>query len=199
VPTADLQPEVEATLKRAIRALDEAEVPFMLGGGLAAWAHGGPAGTYDVDLMVRGDDARAALDALVAAGMQAEDPPEQWLLKAHDGDVLVDVIYEPSGLAISDEVFGRAQQLTVCAMRTRVMALEDVFSTKLLSMNDNALDYGPLIKMARAVREQVSWDEVRERTHESPYARGFFALAAELDLVELTGQRRRHAASVRAI
>jgi hypothetical protein len=199
MPTADLQPEVEATLKRAIRALDEAGVPFMLGGGLAAWAHGGPAGTYDVDLMVRGEDAKAALEALVAAGMEAEDPPEQWLLKAHDGNVLVDLIYEPSGLAINDDVFGRSQQLTVCAMRTRVMALEDVFSTKLLSMNDNSLDYGPLIKMARAVREQVDWDEVRARTRESPYARGFFALAAELDLVELSGQRRRPAATVRAI
>ena len=157
------------------------------------------AGTYDVDLMVTAEDADAALDALVAAGMRAEDPPEQWLLKAHDGNVLVDVIYEPSGMTIGDEAFERSQQLTVCAMRTRVMALEDVFSTKLLSMNDNSLDYGPLIKMARAVREQVDWDEVRDRTRNSPYARGFFALAAELDLVELTGQRRRSTATVRAI
>src|SRR5687768_12423599 len=108
----------------------------MLGGGLAAWAHGGPAGTYDVDLMVRPEDASPALDALAAAGMRPEDPPEQWLLKAYDGDVLVDIIYEPSGLPISDEVFDRAQKLTVCAMRTLVMALEDVFATKLRSMND---------------------------------------------------------------
>jgi len=199
VPTADLQPEVERTLKRAIRALDEADVPFMLGGGLAAWAHGGPAGTYDVDLMVRPEDAPRALEALEAAGMRPEDPPEQWLLKAFDDDVLVDVIHEPSGLPITDEVFERGQRLNVCAMRTRVMALEDVFATKLFSMNDNSLDYGPLIKMARAVREQVDWADVRRRTEGSPYARGFFALAAELDLVEVAGQSRRPSASVRAI
>jgi len=199
VPTADLQPEVERTLKRSIRALDEAGIPFMLGGGLAAWAHGGPAGTYDVDLMVRPEDAQRALEALEATGMRPEDPPEQWLLKAFDDDVLVDVIHEPSGLPITDEVFTRSQRLSVCAMRTRVMALEDVFATKLFSMNDNSLDYGPLIKMARAVREQVDWEDVRRRTEESPYARGFFALAAELDLVEVAGPRRRPSTTVRAI
>ena len=199
MPTADLQPEVERTLKRSIRALDEADIPFMLGGGLAAWAHGGPAGTYDVDLMVRPGDAPRALEALEATGMRPEDPPEQWLLKAFDGDVLVDVIYEPSGLPITDEVFDRSQRLSVCSMRTRVMALEDVFATKLFSMNDNSLDYGPLIKMARAVREQVNWEDVRRRTEESPYARGFFSLAGELDLVEVAGQRRRPSATVRAI
>jgi hypothetical protein len=199
VPTADLDQQVEATLKRSIRALDEAGVPFMLGGGLAAWAHGGPAGTYDVDLMVRPEDAEQATRALAAAGMRIEDPPEQWLLKAFDGDVLVDVIFEPSGLRIDDEALERAERHTVCAMRTSVMALEDVFATKLLSMNDNSLDFGPLIKMARAVREKVNWEDVRTRTQDWPYARGFFALASELGLAEVSGRDRGGGAAVRAI
>jgi hypothetical protein len=38
--------------------------------------------------------------------------------------------------------------------------------------------------MARALREQVDWDAVRERTRESPYARAFFYLAEELEIIE---------------
>jgi hypothetical protein len=34
--------------------------------------------------------------------------------------------------------------------------------------------------MARTVREQIDWDEVRERTRESPYAKAFFTLVDEL-------------------
>jgi hypothetical protein len=52
-----------------------------------------------------------------------------------------------------------------------------------MSMNDHYLDYAGLLKLVRAVREQVDWEEVRERTGGSPYARAFFALLDELDVV----------------
>ena len=63
------------------------------------------------------------------------------------------------------------------------MRLEDVFATKLMSMNDHYIDYAGLLKLVRAVREQVDWDEVRARTSASPYARAFFTLLDELDVV----------------
>jgi hypothetical protein len=40
------------------------------------------------------------------------------------------------------------------------MRLEDVLVTKLMSMNDHYIDYAGLLKLVRAVREQVNWDEV---------------------------------------
>src|SRR5215471_15195477 len=73
---------------RAAAALREAEVPFMLGGGLAAWARGGPRTDNDVDLFIREQDAERALAALAAVGMRPERPPEEWLLKANEGDVV---------------------------------------------------------------------------------------------------------------
>jgi hypothetical protein len=191
VPTTDLNPDVERAFKRAASVLDREGIEFMVGGGLAAWAHGGPPTTWDVDLMLRREDVEAASSALGAAGMRLEDPPEHWLLKAYDEDVLIDLIYEPSGLPIDDAAFERTKQLDVCAMRVRVMSLEDVFTTKLLSLNDNAMDLGPLIKMARAVREKVDWERVRRDTEEHPYARGFFAVAGELGLDEVAGEGAR--------
>jgi hypothetical protein len=68
----------------------------------------------------------------------------------------------------------------------QVMSLEDVMTTKLLAMREHELDYDNALEIARALREQVDWDEVRERTRESPYARAFFYLAEELDV--LTGR-----------
>ena len=58
------------------RVLQREGIDFMVGGGLAAWAHGGPPTTWDVDLMLRPDDAEAASAALGETGMRLEDPPE---------------------------------------------------------------------------------------------------------------------------
>jgi len=40
------------------------------------------------------------------------------------------------------------------------------------------------VQMARPVREQVDWAEVRARTEASPYARAFFTLVEELGIVD---------------
>jgi predicted nucleotidyltransferase len=175
---------IKATLKKAAGALRQENVPFMLGGGLAVWARGGPDTDHDLDLMLKPEDAERALDVLEAEGMQPERPPEHWLFKAYDGEVLVDLIFEPSGLPIDDDVFSRAEELDVYAVRMLVMPIEDVLVTKLRAMGEHQLDYEAVLEIARVLREQIDWDDVRERTADSPYARAFFALVEELGVVE---------------
>src|SRR5437764_14555983 len=85
------------TLKRASGALREAEVPFVLGGGVAVWAHGGPETEHDLDFFVKPEDSERALEVLAAAGFRPEQPPEGWLYKACDGAVPVDLNLDPSG------------------------------------------------------------------------------------------------------
>jgi Nucleotidyl transferase of unknown function (DUF2204) len=177
---------LQETLKRTVSALDEAGIPFLIGGSLASWARGGPATTHDLDVMIRPADAEAAQDALVAAGMRPEDPPESWLLKAWDGDVLVDLIFEPAGLTIDDELIAGAECANAAAMDFRVMAMDDVLYTKLNALNEHYLDFSSLLQIARAVREQVDWDRLRERTAGSPYATAFFCLLDELGIVDTT-------------
>lgn len=172
------------TLKKAAAALREADVPFLLGGGLAAWARGGPETVHDLDLMVRPEDGERGLKALEAAGFRPEDPPEEWLYKAWDGDVMVDVIFEPSGGPVDDAMFERAEEIEVHAVRMKVMALEDVMVTKLLSLREHEVDYESVLEIARALREQIDWDEVWRRTSHSPYARALFYLAEELGILD---------------
>src|SRR5205807_8145894 len=104
VMLAEPFPPIVETLRRAAAALRGSEVPFALGGGLACWARGGPESTNDLDLMVRPADAEAALGALERAGMRTERPPEEWLYKAWDGDVLVDVIFRMVDGTVDDEL-----------------------------------------------------------------------------------------------
>jgi hypothetical protein len=174
--------DILVTMKRAAAALRDADVPFLLGGGLACWARGGPETEHDLDLMVREEDAERGLEALVAAGMHPERPPEDWLLKAYDDDVLVDLIYRPASGRVDNGMFERAEDMEVASMSLPVMALEDVLATKLLALDDHHLDYESLLEIARSLREQIDWGEVRRRTGDSPYAAAFFALVEGLGI-----------------
>jgi predicted nucleotidyltransferase len=174
---------IQETLKKTVSALQEADVPFLIGGSLASWARGGPDTTHDLDVIVRPQDAERAQEALVGAGMRAEDPPETWLLKAWDGDVLIDLIHQPAGLTVDDELMENAECVNVAAMDFKVMAMEDVLFTKLNALNEHYLDYSSLLQISRAVREQVDWDRLRERTRDSPYAKAFFCLLDELGIL----------------
>lgn len=143
----------------------------------------GPENDHDLDFMVKPEDAEHALESLGAAGLRTERPPEDWLFKAYDGDVMVDLIFRPASGPVDDAMLDRAELLEVSATRMRVLSLDDVLVTKLLALNETHLDYKGVLGLARAVREQIDWDAVRERTDESPYARAFFSLVEELGVL----------------
>jgi predicted nucleotidyltransferase len=198
---SDEQPfaEIEHALKRAAAALREGDISFLLGGSLASWARGGPETRHDLDLIIKPEDAERALEALREAGMRPERPPEEWLLKAWDGDTLVDLIYCPKGLPVDDELIARGEELSVLGMDIRVMALEDVMATKLLALTEHSLRYESLLQIARALREQIDWQAVRARTQDSPFARAFFVLLEGLGIVSESEATERPQPRVRVV
>jgi hypothetical protein len=172
------------TLKRAAATLRDAGVPFALAGSAAAWARGAPEPRNDVDFAIDPADADRAERALAAAGMRTERPPEGWLLKAWDGDVMIDVIWDLEGCPDIHAVLERSEELPVEAVPMRVLAIDDVIASKLCAFDERSLDFTPPLAIARALREQVDWDAVRRRTAHSPYARGFLAVLEELGVIE---------------
>ena len=171
-------------MKKAAGVLRAADVDFLLGGGLACWARGAPKTEHDVDFLVRPADAERARQALADAGMRTEKPPEGWLLKAYDGDVLIDLIFDPQGGPIDDAAFSRGEDLEVHATRMKVAALEDVMTQKLLALSEQEPDYSSVLELARSLREQVNWGDVRARTANAPFAKAFFTLLDELEIVQ---------------
>jgi hypothetical protein len=175
------------TLKKVAAILRDEGIPFALGGGLAAWARGGPETDHDVDFFVKPEDATRARQALEEAGMRADQPPEDWLHKVWDGDVLVDLVFCPSGGPVTDEWIARAEHREVMAMRLPILSLEDLMVTKLLSLREQEPDYSSALQIARSLREQIDWTVVRERTEKSPFARAFFTMVEGLGIVEPAG------------
>jgi hypothetical protein len=175
--------ELTVSMKRCAAVLREAGVEIVLAGSLAAWARGGPPLSGDVDFFVRPGDLERAIATLDADGLRIERPPEGWLVKAWDGDALVDLIFEPAGLEL-EETFARAETLSVLSVDMLVMTVDDVLVNKLLSFEEHYIDFVGLLPVARALREQADWSAVRRRTSGSAIAAGFLAMAERLGIAD---------------
>jgi len=172
-------------MKAAAGILSAAEIPFVLGGGLSAWSRGGPRSEHDVDFLLKPDDAETALEAFERQGWKVERPPEGWLYKTwHENGALVDLIFNPANGPITDEIIDRAPESEVMALRVKVSTLEDVMVSKLMAMTEQEPNFASVLEWSRALREQIDWREVRQRTEASPFAKAFFTLVEALGIVE---------------
>jgi len=174
--------ELLDAMKKVAATLRDHGIDFALAGGLAVYARGGAETEHDVDLIMSRRDADAALDLLGNAGFRCERPPEGWLYKVYDeGGAMVDLIFSPNSRPEAvDAILERAEVLEVYAIRMKVMSVTDVLATKLLALKEHEVDYDSVLEISRALREQVDWDALRQRTAHSAYAKAFFTLADEL-------------------
>ena len=175
--------EIVESLRRTIVVLREIDVRYALAGSVASWARGGPETVNDLDLIVAPEDAEKAFEALKASGMEGEVPPEGWLYKLTDGDVEIDLIHKVTGVEDVHEILDRSEVMRVASLDCPVARVEDHLTPKLLAFNEHYLDYTGALRVARALREQVDWEQLRWRTCHSPYARGFFGLLEALDVI----------------
>jgi hypothetical protein len=169
-------------MKRVAVALKKDDVPFALAGGYAAFARGGPESDHDVDFYLREEDIARASKVLDAAGLPVEQPAEDWLVKVYVDDAMVDLIFRPTDMPVTSEVLGRADVIEVDSVEMPVLSATDVLTSKLLALDEHYCDLACLFPVARALREQVDWPTVAERTSANAFARAFLQIARDLDI-----------------
>ncbi|MGN6689165.1 MAG: hypothetical protein ACTHK1_16740 [Actinomycetales bacterium] len=182
---AEAKATVQDLLKRTAVALKQGDVPFALCGGYAAWVYGGPEPDHDADFVVRTEHAERVADVLVDAGLPVVHPAEDWLLKVETPTAFVDVIWRACGEPVHQDLLERAETRSVLSVLMPVLAPTDVVVTKLNALDEHYCDYGRLLPMARAMREQVDWDRVRKEVSDNPFAATFLVLLERLDVVHL--------------
>lgn len=128
---------VADVLAAAVAALDEADLPFVVVGGLVASALARPRRTDDIDLFVQPEDARAVLAALAEAGFATEETDPMWLFKAWRDGVLVDVIFRSTGeVYLDDEMIARAEVQDCRGSRARLISAEDLLVIKAVTATE---------------------------------------------------------------
>lgn len=160
--------EFEATLRKAVEIVEEEGVPYVLAGSLASNTWGRPSAIGDVDIVVDPTDAKRLLKVFERAGFDTEEAEPQWLYKASQGNVTVDLIFQMEGdLYMNDRMVEKASVQDVSGTRARVMAPEDYVISQALSAKEDTPDfwYNALGVLARS---EVEWDYLIERASRGP-------------------------------
>ncbi|MDQ1669718.1 MAG: hypothetical protein QOE40_1779 [Actinomycetota bacterium] len=172
-------------LKRVAVALKETEVPFALAGGYAAWALGGPEPDHDVDFLVHPEDVGNVKEELTRRGLEVEQPPEDWLFKVYVGDAMVDVIHHLGADPVSAAAMQGTESLEVLSVRMPVLSATDLITHKLRALDEHQCDFARLLPVARALREQVAWDEVQAWARaNNDFALAFLFLLQRLEVLD---------------
>jgi len=178
-------PETECLregLKRVAVALKEAELPFALAGGYAAWVNGAPESLHDVDFLIRAEDAASVAQHLSDRGMEVVHPAEDWLFKVKVEGAVIDLLHRGQGTSV-DSMLAAADEVAVLSVRMPVLGATDVTAEKLLALDEHYCDLSEILPTLRALREQVDWPEVRRRVADAPFAEAVLFLLERLDVI----------------
>jgi predicted nucleotidyltransferase len=159
--------EFHQTLDEAIAAMRGANVRFLIIGGIASAVMGRDRGTRDVDLFVRPEDARRALEALDVAGFDTKVAFPHWLYKGFKRDVLVDVIFRSSkDVLLDDEMLRRAQQREFRGRMLPIAPPEDLLIMKAVAADEDTPRYWYDALGIIAHADGLDWDYLVRRARQ---------------------------------
>jgi hypothetical protein len=161
-----LPPETRAFYGEAMRVLHEAGVSFLVGGAYALHLYTGiERHTKDMDVFLRPDDSRAALDALAAAGCRTELTFPHWLGKARRSDDFIDVIFSSgNGMApVDDQWFEHAVTGEVLGVPARLVPAEEMVWQKSFVQERERYDGADIAHLLRAAGRDLDWPRLLSR------------------------------------
>jgi hypothetical protein len=158
--------EAQAFYRDAMTALQQAHVPFLVGGGYAFYARTGIARmTKDLDLFLLPEDVDRALEALAASGYETELTSSHWLAKAFSGKDFIDIIFNSGNgcCPVDERWFEHATDDEVMGVSVRLCPPEENIWQKAFIMERERYDGADVAHLFRACGETLDWDRLIER------------------------------------
>jgi hypothetical protein len=163
-----VEPRAQQFYRRTLRALGDANIPFLVGGAFA-FAFGHYTGiirhTKDFDIFLRRADVERALATLAAAGYQADLIYPHWLGKAYEGEFFVDLIFSAgNGVAVVDEAwFEHAQPCQMLGEPVKLCSPEEIIWSKAFVQERERYDGADVSHLLRARADTLDWQRLLDR------------------------------------
>lgn len=146
---------------RARNVLEELEIPYVVGGGLAVGQYNHQRVTKDIDFFITEESAEDAIEGLHHAGFLIKRSDPNWLYQSWWNDTLVDLVFainvSRARIPIDDEVIARGRDMEISGERFRIISPEDLVIVKILVMHENRPDWWDAITIIRKRREELDW------------------------------------------
>src|SRR5256885_6171813 len=159
-------PDTNAFYRRTLHVLNDAGVPFLVGGSHAFLEYTGIVrNTKDFDLFLRRADTEHAMEALQAAGYRTELTFPHWLGKAWQHDDFVDLVFSSGNgiCTVDDGWFDHAVETQVLGMPVKIVPSEELVWQKAFVMERERFDGADIMHVLRARGDRLDWGRLVER------------------------------------
>ena len=161
-----LDPVSRDFYQSAIRYLQKAEIPFLIGGAYSYARHTDlERHTKDFDIFVRPGDHERVLRTLAGAGYSVELTFPHWLGKAFSGDNTIDVIFSSgNGVArVDDGWFAHAIHGQVFDIDVLLCPVEETIWSKAFVTERERFDGGDIAHLIRGSGRDIDWQRLLDR------------------------------------
>jgi nucleotidyltransferase DUF2204 len=166
IKTRPAKPESERFYREVLKTLQDARIPFMVGGAYAlAYYTGVMRDTKDLDVFLERRYLEPALERLAAIGCRPELTFPHWLAKARNGRKVVDLIFNSgNGVAAVDATwFAHAPSGDVLGVRVEISPVEEMIWSKAFIMERERFDGADVLHLLRARLAHPSWTRLLAR------------------------------------
>ena len=146
--------------REALVALQEAEIPFLIGGAEALRHYTGiERETKVFEVLVRERDLEKALVELQGRGFTAGGIFPHWLAKAHRGEAFIDLVYRAgNGLCeVADDWFLGAPKTELLGVKVALCPPERMIWQKAYIMERERYEGADVAHLLRSCAEEIDW------------------------------------------
>lgn len=182
-----------AIFGEACRILEEAGIPYVMGGGVAIRAYGRTRPLKDADIFLQREVVFKAMDELTkAGGFHTRDTDATWLYKAIKDDILVDIIVRTTGnIHMTNLTLEHARRVELYGYTMNMMGPEDLLFRKIHSHREGRPDLFDALSMLESPIADFDWGYFLDMVYTNNVRKVLgFLLTAQADLGERTIPRR---------
>jgi predicted nucleotidyltransferase len=162
----EVAPDTADFYRRALRALVDGGVLFLVGGAFAhACFTGIRRATKDLDLFIQREDYERVAAIAQAKGWRCEMSYPHWLAKIYEGDCFIDLIFNSgNGLTpVGERWFRNNAECEVLGVNVRIANVEDSLLSKAFIMERERFDGADVAHLIQANAENLDWPGLLER------------------------------------
>ena len=156
--------ESKRVFREALRGLNEARLPYAIGGAFAMHHYSGVwRFTNDLDIYIERASVPMAVEVLSSLGFrdfgEQAAGDRQWIYHAMKDGTLMDVIWQPPNRVTSfDGSFAeRGSEGVFIGVPVRFMAAEDLVLAKVFTLNHQRSDWPDVFQVIRGAGETLNW------------------------------------------
>jgi hypothetical protein len=158
--------EQSRVYREALTALNNSQIPYAVGAAFARYVYTSIwRQTKDLDVFLKPNDLRAALQVLGEAGFSTEIREKNWLAKAWKDGSFLDLIFGHGHglLPIDDRSFEGVVREKVLGVETNLIPIEEMIASAAYVAGRNRFDGPEVIHLIRAVAGKLNWQRIMER------------------------------------